>query len=90
LKGLAHTRIPKGETKPFNKCWYQPIVQDRIADLSYRFTLSQSTTAAIPPGEQLFFWKAMEIENQFQPVSDAEKQELESLATEVQPIFSST
>ncbi|MBD3374545.1 aldo/keto reductase [candidate division KSB1 bacterium] len=90
LKSMAHTRLAKEESRPYKKCWYRPIIDDHIADLSVRFTLSQGTTAAVPPGESPFFWKALEIAQKYQPLTKEENQEVQKLAKDVEPLFKTT
>lgn len=87
LKALAHGRLAKDEARPYKKCWYRPIEDDMLANLSLRFTLSQGTTAAVPPGDVKFFWKAMEIAPNFTAVSEEEENKLKELAKGVEPIF---
>jgi predicted aldo/keto reductase-like oxidoreductase len=89
LKALAFTRIPEGEKKHYEKLWYVPVENDEVANLAVRFTLSQATTAAIPPGEEIFFWKAVAIVQNFTPLTEAENQKLKQFAKGVEPLFSS-
>ena len=90
LKALAFTRIPQGEKKPYEKLWYVPIENDEVANLAVRFTLSQGTTAAIPPGEEKFFWKAVEIAQKFTPLTIEESEKLKTISEGVEPLFRST
>jgi len=87
LKTLAHTVIPEGEEGPYEKCWYLPIEDSRLQDLALRFTLSQGTTAAIPPGEAKFFWRALEIVGSYTPLSQEEEKDLINLSRGVTPLF---
>jgi predicted aldo/keto reductase-like oxidoreductase len=89
LKALAFTKICEGEEKPYPKLWYVPINDDEIADLALRFTLSQGTTAAIPPGEEKFFWKAVEIAQKFAPLTIEEMERLKAISEGVEPLFRS-
>ena len=57
LKSLALRRLNPGEKSGYDKCWYRPIEEEETAMLALRFTLSQGVTAAIPPGEAVFFTK---------------------------------
>jgi len=89
LKGLAHSSIAENASKPFKKCWYNPIpVEDKkLAELALRFTLSQGVTAAIPPGEQVFFPLALELAANAAPVTEAEIELLRHTAAGLQPLF---
>ncbi len=90
LKSLAFTVIKKGEAKPYAKLWYKPIEDDAMADLSVRFTLSQGTTAAIPPGDSKFFEKAFKIAKTFKPLTPQEMETLKKISQGVEPLFKST
>jgi hypothetical protein len=70
-----------------SKCWYQPIEDPALAELAMRFTLSQSVTAALPPGEPAFYPTALDIADRFAPVSAAEVAELQRLTAQSTPIF---
>lgn len=86
LKGLALGKLTGSERK-WSKCWYEPIEDRELAQLALRFTLSQSVTAALPPGEPAFFEMALEIAESWTPISAAEEAELRRRAAEADPIF---
>lgn len=91
LKGLAHTRWPKGlprEQRKYTKCWYQPLDEPRTARLALSWTLSQDITAAIPPGEASLFELALSIAASYRPLTEAELAEVASMARGKAPIFS--
>lgn len=50
LKTLALGRMNQGESRPYEKCWYQPIDDPALAEAAVRWTLSQPITAAVTPG----------------------------------------
>ena len=87
LKGMAYGKLEEGEGKKWSKCWYQPIEDPRLADLALRFTLSQAITAALPPGEPHFFRMALDIAENFTPVTADEIAELLRQTTDSKPIF---
>ena len=87
LKAMAHRRWQEGEERTFQKTWYRPIDNTKLADLALRFTLSQDITAAIPPGEAQLFRTALDIAEDFRPLGDAELAELASMAQGVTPVF---
>ncbi len=89
LKALAYSRIPEDEKRSYNNCWYHPIPFDNnhMADLALRFTLSQSTTAAIPPGEPVYFWKSLQLAPHYQPLHADETEALENYAKNAIPLF---
>jgi predicted aldo/keto reductase-like oxidoreductase len=88
LKAMALTTLSEGERKLYKNVWYRPIQDDEIARLALRYTLSKELTAAIPPGDAVFFWKAVEVARNFKPVSAAENEILAKLATGLEPVFS--
>ena len=89
LKGLVHSRLKEGEEKKYEKCWYNPIApeDDALADMALRFTFTQGVTAAIPPGEPLFFPRALDIAANVTPVTQAEQDNLLEIAQGLEPIF---
>jgi predicted aldo/keto reductase-like oxidoreductase len=88
LKALALTTVEKGKN-PFDKLWYQPVQDKNLANLALRFTLSQGTTAAIPPGDVRFFWQATQIAQRFTPLNDSNNKELKKLSVGIKPLFRS-
>jgi len=88
LKALA--RIPWGEDdkrEEYPKCWYKPVTDPEETDLALRFTLSEPITAAIPPGDIRLFRRALDIADEFQPLTDAERDILKQRAKGLKPIF---
>jgi predicted aldo/keto reductase-like oxidoreductase len=88
LKTLAHTVVAKDEKAPYEKLWYKPIEDDTLASLAVRFTMSLGTTAAIPPGDARFFWKAVKIAKSITELTSEENTQLAKLSEGVQPLFS--
>ena len=89
LKAMACQQWREGDDRRenFDKCWYEPITERRLADLALRWTLSQPITAAIPPGTRQFFDWALETVQNLQPLSPAEQEELHAAAEALNPIF---
>jgi len=87
LKSLALTQLPPGKERPYARLWYQPVDKAEIAALAVRFALSQGATAMIPPGDELFFWQAVEIAESFSPITIEETEKLKKLSEGVVPIF---
>jgi len=89
LKALARQRRPKEDPdkKKYSKCWYQPITDPHEAEICFRFTLSQPITAAIPPGEEALFRRAIDLAMKFKPITPQEEQEVKALAADMNPIF---
>jgi aryl-alcohol dehydrogenase-like predicted oxidoreductase len=88
LKAMARQKWPEGADRAaWPKCWYEPCADPEEAALALRFTLSQPITAAIPPGEHRLFRLALDIGERFQPITDAEREELQRRAAGLQPFF---
>jgi len=87
LKAMARTSWAEGQPRTFSKTWYEPISDPDEAALALRFTLSQPITAAIPPGEAELFRLAMQIAEQFRPLSQEELDDLRRRAGSLKPIF---
>ena len=85
LKGMASHQLDGERTRP--NCWYTPLEEREIASLALRFTLSQPITAAIPPGDPELFRLAVDIAQDFTPITDAETDRLRELARGKAPLF---
>lgn len=88
LKAMARQKWPEGADRTaWPRCWYEPCTDPVEAALALRFTLSQPVTAAIPPGDSRLFRLALDVADDFQPVSDIEREDLRSRARGLQPFF---
>jgi aryl-alcohol dehydrogenase-like predicted oxidoreductase len=87
LKAMARQRYAPGVGRHYAKCWYEPADDPEEAKLALRYTLSQDVTAALPPGEQCFFPWALEVAEDFQPLSTEEFATLQMKATDWLPVF---
>jgi len=87
LKAMALTRLKPGEKKYDKNVWYHPIEDDAVIKMALKFTLSKNITAAIPPGNNNLFLKALEFMNEFEPITAEETDYLEALAEKTEPIF---
>lgn len=87
LKGMARTRIPEGVENPREKTWYEPIDEEEHAKLAYRYTLSQGITAAIPPGYAKWFRWALNVGNNWKPITPEEIEVLRRYAQGITPVF---
>jgi aryl-alcohol dehydrogenase-like predicted oxidoreductase len=91
LKAMARQQWPQNDPlrKEYPKCWYQPLTERQEAQLGLYFTLSQSVTAAIPPGEESLFRMALDLAMDFKPISAQDLGKLKQMAMLLNPIFSS-
>jgi predicted aldo/keto reductase-like oxidoreductase len=87
LKAMAHTRLDRSRPNPYPKMWYTPIEDESLVHLSLRFTLSQGTTAAIPPGYGDWLKKAVRLMADDRPLTAEENGILVKAAQEVEPLF---
>ncbi len=94
LKSLALRMWEKDEFKaffrPWPKCWYKPIDEDRHIALALRFTLSKPVDAAIPPGHWDLFQRCMRVIRDTPEtisIDDAELTPLAELAEDSAPLF---
>ncbi len=90
LKAMALTRLKPGEEKYSKNVWYRPVQDEEVMKMALKFTLSKDITAAIPPGNNILFLKALEIMNEYKPITGEETRKLVALAKETEPIFSHT
>jgi aryl-alcohol dehydrogenase-like predicted oxidoreductase len=89
LKALARQPWPdETQRKDWPKCWYQPILDPEEAAFSFRFTLSQPITAAVPPGDKRLFRKALELAHGFEPLRPDEEPRVKQIAANLSPLFS--
>jgi aryl-alcohol dehydrogenase-like predicted oxidoreductase len=86
LKAMARTNWPEGG-RHSAKTWYEPLPDKELAALALRWTLSQSITATVPPGEPEYFWLAVEVAEKFTPITPDEEARLKQVAGELTPIF---
>jgi predicted aldo/keto reductase-like oxidoreductase len=87
LKAMALTRLEQGEPKFDKNVWYRPIQDEEVMKMALKYTLSKNITAAVPPGKNTLFLKALEFMNDYQPISEKETTELLALAKATKPIF---
>lgn len=87
LKAMAHTLLKEGEKKLYKNVWYRPVLDDELIKLALRYTLSMEVTAAIPPGDAEFFWKAVEVAGDLKPISMEEVERLNKLSSGNPPLF---
>ncbi|MDD4425550.1 MAG: aldo/keto reductase, partial [Mariniphaga sp.] len=72
LKAMALTRLSQGEQKIYKNVWYRPVLDEEIMKMALKYTLSKNITAAVPPGQNTLFLKALEFMNEFEPVTEQE------------------
>ncbi|MFC2124294.1 aldo/keto reductase [Bacteroidota bacterium] len=86
LKAMAKRPYLEGEERT-EKCWYKPVENREEANMGLRFTLSHPITAAVPPGNEDLFHLALELGQDFKPLSDMEIQSMKEKGLSEKPIF---
>ena len=87
LKAMALTPLKSGEEKIFKNVWYRPIQDEEIMKMALKYTLSKNITAAVPPGKNTLFLKALEFMNEYKPITENETSKLLALSKVTKPIF---
>lgn len=90
LKALAKRRWQEHEERTWTKTWYHPVDTSEEADRGVRFTLSRPVVAAVSPGHIEHFEWACDAADRFTPLTPEEESELETMARNVDPLFSRT
>jgi predicted aldo/keto reductase-like oxidoreductase len=88
LKAMAMSLLKPGEAKLYKNVWYRPMQDKEMASLAIRYTLSKEITAAIPPGDAVFFRQAMETVKDFKPITQEETDRLIAFVSDNPPVFS--
>jgi aryl-alcohol dehydrogenase-like predicted oxidoreductase len=87
LKAMARTTWKPDAHRSYPHCWYEPITDPTLARLALRFTLSQPITAAVPPGDPRLFRFALDLADDFKPITAKETDALRAYAKGLEPIF---
>lgn len=87
LKAMALTRLKDGEQKFYKNVWYKPILDEEIMKMALKYTLSKNITAAVPPGKNTLFLKALEFMDDFGKITAEETAKLTELSQVTEPIF---
>ncbi|MDH4196372.1 MAG: aldo/keto reductase [Candidatus Aminicenantes bacterium] len=88
IKAMAQAPWAEGESRAScPKCWYRPVVDPEEQALALRYTLSQPVTAAVAPGDKALFRRALALARDFQPLNEAETEDVGRRAAAHQPLF---
>lgn len=87
LKAMALTRLADGEQKFYKNVWYKPILDEEIMKMALKYTLSKNITAAVPPGKNTLFLKALEFMDDFGEITVEETAKLKELSQVTEPVF---
>lgn len=94
IKAMARQRRTPGEVDDrtkrggeYPRSWYHPVTDPEETALAVRFTLSEPVTAAVPTGDIRLFRRALNIADEFQPLTDAERNILKQRAEGLKPMF---
>ena len=86
LKSMADRQWHSNEKRTYPNCWYKPITDTNLMDLSIKFTLSKNVTSLLPPGDEILFKKSVELAKNYQKLTSLEKEYLYKLSLSSQPI----
>jgi predicted aldo/keto reductase-like oxidoreductase len=81
------TRGPWGDKKPRYHTWYEPFDDAESVERALRFALSQPVTGAISAGDARLLPMILDAVERFQPMDEAEQEELLATADEYEPLF---
>lgn len=88
LKAMAVGPWPENANKSeWPKAWYQPVTDPEDQKLAVRFTLSLPVTAVLPPGDIRLFRRAVEIAQEFKPLTAAEREKVVKQTAGMTPLF---
>ncbi len=87
LKGAAHHALENRDDRVREKCWYAPIEDRDLMKLALRWTLSLPITAAVPPGDPELWQMAVEVAQDFTPITPDEELHLRENARGRKPLF---
>jgi aryl-alcohol dehydrogenase-like predicted oxidoreductase len=88
LKAMAKGPWPEGaDRSAYPKCWYEPLMTTEDITMGLRFTLSHPVTAAIPPGDENLFMRALALTDRIKPLEESEVMEIKEKALKGNPLF---
>lgn len=87
MKSMALGHWPEGCERRWGKAWYQPNDNPELAELAFRFTLSQDIHVAIPPGHLELWEMALEAAENYKPLDDGEMERLREVAAGYAPLW---
>ncbi|MFP4620708.1 MAG: hypothetical protein ACLFM7_05320, partial [Bacteroidales bacterium] len=87
IKSMAKNRLEDGEDQLYKNIWYRPVENTSLSSKALRFTLSKDITAAVPPGDSKFLFRAIEHVSQYQALTDEEDSYLQEVARVTNPVF---
>ena len=90
LKTMAHKLWDNPSIRKYKNCWYQPLDDTEMINLSVKFTLSQPVVSFLPPGDPGLFLKGLDAVKQFHPITEREKNFLAEEARRTNSIGSKT
>jgi len=90
LKAMANKMWDDNVRGKYQNCWYEPLDDHNMIDLSVKFTLSQPVVSFLPPGDPDLFLKGLESAEKFHPINNEEIEFLKAKAKKTNPIGSKT
>ncbi|MBC7091816.1 MAG: aldo/keto reductase [Nitrososphaeria archaeon] len=87
MKSLVKRGLREGERKKWPKCPYLPVENFDEVLLAVRFTLSLPVTSAVSPAHAELLWLMCDAAENFYPLSENEKKEIENRSKGIEPMF---
>ncbi|MHC4571671.1 MAG: aldo/keto reductase [Planctomycetota bacterium] len=92
IKAMAKQRAKqrwqgKEGRERYPKCWYEPIDDPELVRKALSWSLAQSITVAVPPGEESLYRMAVEFAPRCQPPTNNELLQLQQIATGCAAVF---
>jgi aryl-alcohol dehydrogenase-like predicted oxidoreductase len=88
LKSMARGPWPDNvDHSKYQKCWYEPLMDEEDILTGLRFTLSHPIAAAIPPGEPELFKIALNLRERIKPLKNDEIEIIREKALKGNPLF---
>jgi predicted aldo/keto reductase-like oxidoreductase len=88
LKSMAREPWPHdADRSRYEKCWYEPLTDEKDILTGLRFTLSHPIASAIPPGDPELFRTALKLGDRIKPLTDEEVENIKTIALKGNPIF---
>lgn len=90
MKSFVRNRWPEGVVCREQPWWYQPTEDPAEAALALRFALSLNVTACVSAGRPHLFRLAVDIAEQFEPLTPEEAAQVAAWGRQVTPLFPMT
>jgi aryl-alcohol dehydrogenase-like predicted oxidoreductase len=87
IKAMARTNWATDDHPDYPFTWYQPETDPELSALTVRFALDQGATAVVPPGHEGLFFHAVDVADDYRPLTEDELARLCAASESVEPLF---